>query len=360
MRILIIGGTRFVGRHLVTAALARNHDLTLFNRGNHPNTFPHVETIQGNRNVDLAKLSGGRWEAVIDTSGYLPRSVKASAEFLSQSVDRYVFISSISAYADFSVAGIDETAHLKTLTNEQIDEANAIDSSGPNAGSYGALYGGLKALSEREIEEVFPDAALVIRPGLIVGPDDYTDRFTYWVVRVARGGEVLAPAPREKFVQFIDARDLAEWTVKMIEERKSGIYNANGLPERLTMESLLETCKEVSDSNASFTWASEEFLLRENVTAWTKLPLWLPEEAAPHMKGFMFISSDKAVKNGLSFRPLATTIEDTLHWFNSSREDGDLEAGLKRDHEERLLMKWRTQQANLATVSESDREVREK
>lgn len=331
-----------MGRHLVAAALARNHDLTLFNRGNHPTSFPNVETIQGDRNLEMVKLSGGRWDAVLDTSGYVPRSVKTSAEFLSQSVDRYVFISSISAYADFSVAGIDESAPLKTLTNEQIEEANAIDSSGPNAGSnYGALYGGLKALAEQEIEKVFPDAALVIRPGVIVGPDDYTDRFTYWVARVARGGEVLAPAPAEKFVQFIDARDLAEWTVKMIEEGESGIFNANGLPGNITMEALLETCKEVSGSNASFNWASEEFLLRENVTAWTELPLWLPEEAAPHMKGFMFVDSSKAVDHGLNYRPLKTTVQDTLSWFRTNRNNEPLTANLDPEKEQLLLQKWR-------------------
>ncbi len=190
MKLLILGGTRFLGRHLVIAALARNHEVTLFNRGNHPSAaLRGVETIYGDRNSDLAKLQGGRWDAVVDTCGYLPRTVKAAAELLSHSVDRYVFISSVSVYADKSVVGIDETAPLATLTNEQLVRANEIDSSDQaSAVIYGEMYGGLKALCEQAVEEVLPNRVLIIRPGLIVGSYDYTDRFTYWVVRVARGG----------------------------------------------------------------------------------------------------------------------------------------------------------------------------
>src|SRR5437016_1680635 len=244
MKLLILGGTRFVGRHLVTAALARNHEITLFNRGNHPSAdLTNVEMIYGDRDSDLAKLQGGRWDAVVDTCGYLPRTVRASAEILSDSVDAYVFISSQSVYVDVSVPGVDESAPVKLLTSEQLDQANAIDSSGQaSAATYGAMYGGLKALCEQSVEEVLPNRVLIIRPGLIVGPHDYTDRFTYWVVRVARGGEVLVPAPPDRHVQFIDVRDLAEWIVRMIERKQTGVYNANSLPYDLTMKSVLEEC----------------------------------------------------------------------------------------------------------------------
>ena len=232
MKLLIIGGTRFIGRHLVTAALARDHEVTLFNRGNY-SAEPAVETIHGDRHNDgdLAKLRGRRWDVVVDTCGHLPRSVRAAAETLSDSIDRYVFISSQNAYASVSVPGVDETFPRATLTSEQLDQANAIDTSGQP--SYGALYGGLKALSEQAAEEAMPNRVLIIRPGLIVGPHDYTDRFTYWVARVARGGEVLAPGRPERFVQFIDARDLAEWIVNMAEQKAAGIYNANRPPEEL-------------------------------------------------------------------------------------------------------------------------------
>ena len=358
MKLLILGGTRFVGRHLVTAALAHDHEVTLFNRGQHQSATPgEVETIHGNRNGNLAELKGRRWDVVVDTSGYLPRAVKAAAEVLTEAVERYVFISSLSAYADFSVAGLDETAPLATLTNEQLAAANAIDSSSQtSAVAYGNMYGGLKALCEQAAEAVMPNRVLIIRPGLIVGPDDYTDRFTYWVVRVARGGEVLAPGRSGRYVQFIDARDLAEWTVRMIEGKKTGVYNANGLPGPLdlgtqtvglrpaaswTMERVIEECKVVSNSDASFTWVSEEFLLQEHVTPWSEMPLWLPEAAAPQMKGFMFINCDKAMAAGLTLRSLRETIKDTLTWYQTNHATAELKAGIDGEREARLLRKWR-------------------
>src|SRR5215212_439942 len=221
----------------------------------------------------------------------LPRAVRAAAEMLSDSVDRYVFISTQNVYSDVSVRGVDETAPLKTLTSEQLDRANAIDTSGQP--SYGELYGGLKAECEPTAEQVMPGRVLTIRPGLIVGPYDYTDRFTYWPIRVARGEQVLAPGRPDRFVQFIDVKDLAEWLVKMIEQRAAGVYNTNGRTNTFTMQDLLEECKRVSNSDASFVWASEEFLLQEEVAAWSEMPLWLPEEAAPELKGFMFVNSDK-------------------------------------------------------------------
>jgi len=335
MKLLILGGTRFLGRHLVAAALARNHEVTLFNRGKHASPAG-VEMIRGDRHTDLAKLQGRRWDAVVDTSGMLPRAVKAAAHALSDSVDHYTFISTQNVYADVSIPGVSESAPLRTLTSEELDEAYAIDTSGEP--SYGKLYGGLKALCEQTTEEVIPDRVLTIRPGLIVGPDDYTDRFTYWVVRVARGGEVLAPGRPDRFVQFIDVRDLADWTLSMIERNETGVYNAQGLPGRLTMGNVLEACKAISGSDASLTWASEEFLLRENVAAWTDMPLWLPEEAAPHLKGFMFINCDKALAAGLCFRSLNDTIAATLKWYQTN-PSVQLKAGLDSNKEQSLLRK---------------------
>jgi 2'-hydroxyisoflavone reductase len=339
MRLLILGGTRFLGRHLTTAALASNHEVTRFNRGNYAlDASRGVESIQGDRHRDLSKLQGRRWDAVIDTCGHLPRAVRAAAEVLSDSVDRYVFISSQNAYADVSVPGVDETAARATLTTEELNEANAIDTSGQP--SYGKLYGGLKALCEQAAEEVMPNRVLTIRPGLIVGPWDYSDRFTYWVVRISRGGEVLAPGRPDRFVQLIDVRDLAEWTVRIVEQRAAGGYNAHGPSGAFTMQDILEACKTVSDSNASLTWASENFLLQEKVSAWSEMPLWLPEEAAPHLKGFMFINSGKAVAAGLRFRLLRETIRDTLTWYQTNRSQEQLQAGIAPDKEAALLLKW--------------------
>jgi 2'-hydroxyisoflavone reductase len=340
MNLLILGGNRFLGRYLVTAARARDHEVTLFNRGHHAfEPLPDVEMIQGDRHSDLAKLQGRRWDAVVDTCGMLPRAVRAAAEVLSDSVDRYVFISSQNVYADVSVPGVDETFPLRTLTTEELAEANAIDTAGQP--SYGAMYGGLKVLCEQAAEEVMPGRVLTIRPGLIVGPYDYTDRFTYWVVRVARGGEVLAPGRPDRFVQFIDVRDLADWTVRMMEQGAAGVYNANGPTNSVTMQDVLQECKSVSDSDASFTWVSEDFLLQENVSAWSEMPLWLPEAAAPHLKGFMFINCDKAVEAGLRHRPLTETIRETLSWYQTSRANDELKAGIDVEKEQTLLHKWR-------------------
>ncbi len=334
MKLLIIGGTRFLGRHLVTAAQAHGHEITLFNRGTH-SLESGVETIHGDRHTDIARLRGRQWDAVIDTYGMLPNAVKSAAEVLADSVDHYIFISTQNVYADVGTPGVTETAPLATLTSTQLDEAYAIDRSGtPN---YGKLYGGLKALCEQAAEEVMPDRVLAIRPGLIVGPYDYTDRFTYWVARIARGGEVLAPGVPERFVQLIDVRDLAEWIVLMMERRETGAYNANRPPKTFTMKNVLDECKAISQSDASFTWASEEFLLQNGVAAWSEMPLWLPEEAAPHLKGFMFINCDKAVGAGLEFRSLADTIDATLKWYQS--EPHELTAGLHSDKEEALLRK---------------------
>ena len=344
MKLLIIGGTRFVGRHLVAAALERGHEVTLFNRGSQPSPFADVETIAGDRNKDLDKLQGRRWDTVIDTCGQLPRNVKAAAEMLSGSVERYVFISSQSAYADVSVPGVVETAPLRSLTSEQLDRAYAIDTAGQP--SYAELYGGLKALCEQAAEEVMPNRVLIVRPGLIVGPYDYTDRFTYWPVRVARGSEVLAPGRPARPVQFIDARDLAEWIVLRTDAGGDGAYNANRLPNSLTMQDVLDECKSTANSDAVFTWATEEFLREEKVAAWSEMPLWLPEEEAPQLQGFMFLNCDKAFAAGLRIRPLNETVRDTLAWANDELRDTALKAGIDSAREQELLRKWHESRAH--------------
>ena len=337
MKLLIIGGTRFLGRHLVTVALERDHEITLFNRGRHP-FDANVETIHGDRHTDIDKLRGRRWDVVVDTCGILPSAVRSAAEVLSDSVDRYIFISSQNAYADVSTPGVTETAPLATLTSTQLEEVYSIDRSSES--SYGKWYGGLKALCEQTAEEVMPNRVLIIRPGLIVGPHDYTDRFTYWVARIARGGEVLAPGRPDCFVQFIDVRDLAEWIVRMIERKETGAYYASSVPRTFTMKDVLEKCKAVSQSDASFTWASEEFLLQNGVAAWSEMPLWLPEEAAPHVRGFMFVSPEKAVRAGLNYRSLTETVGATLNWYQKDRHK--LKAGLEPEKEEALLRKLRS------------------
>jgi 2'-hydroxyisoflavone reductase len=344
MRLLIIGGTRFAGRHLVEAALARGHTLTLFNRGqSNPELFPQVEQLHGDRTEDLAPLQGRTWDAVIDTSGYVPRHVRRSAEALAASTDRYVFISTVSVYAESNPRGMDETSPLATLQDESVEEVT------------GETYGGLKVLCEKAVEQVLPDRALIIRPGLIVGPHDPTDRFTYLPWRthaphatdlrcsagVAQGGEVLAPGNPDQPVQIIDARDMAQWIVSMAEERRTGIFNAVGPDYALTTRSMLEACVAVCNLQAQLTWVSEEFLLAAGVKPWSEIPVWVPEQDA----AFDTCSNARAIATGLKFRPLNETIADTLAWAKTRPADHAWRAGMTREREAELLQSWHAHRA---------------
>jgi 2'-hydroxyisoflavone reductase len=329
MELLILGGTVFLGRHVAEAALARGHAVTLFNRGQHnPDLFPDVEKLRGDRNCVLEALRGRSWDAVIDTCGYVPRVVRASAQRLAEAVGHYTFISSISVYPSFPTPGMDESAPVGTLADESVEEVT------------GETYGPLKALCEQAAEAAMPGRVLSVRAGLIVGPYDPTDRFTYWPRRVARGGDVLAPGSPNGPVQFIDARDLAEWILRMAETGGTGVFNATGPAEPLTMGRLLEECRTVSGSDATLNWVDEEFLLTAGAAPWSELPLWVParEEA---MAGFSAVSCAKAIAAGLTFRPLAGTIRDTLAWDATLPADRELRAGLKPEREAELLAAWR-------------------
>ncbi len=332
MKLLILGGTVFVGRHLVEAALAAGHEVTLFNRGQHnADLFPTVEKLRGDRAAGsdgLAALRNRRWDAAIDTAGYVPRVVRASAELLAGNVDHYTFISTISVYADFSQLGLDEGAAVGTIEDETTEEVT------------GDTYGPLKALCEQAAEEAMPGRVLTVRPGLIVGPHDPTDRFTYWPHRVAQGGDVLAPDPPGSQVQFIDARDLAAWTLRMVEAGHSGVYNATGPDYTLTMGEVLGACKSVSGRDAHFVWAGESFLLEEGVEPWMGLPLWIPEQDGS-MRGLDAVDCRKAIGAGLTFRPLADTVRDTLAWDETRPPDAERGAGLRPEREAELLQRWR-------------------
>lgn len=318
MDILVIGGTRFLGRHIVEAALAAGHRLTLFNRGQtNPELFPEAEKLRGDRTSDLSALQGRHWDAAIDICGYVPRVVRASAEALAGAVDHYTFISSISVYADFKQTGIDEstpTGVLKDPTTEEITDET---------------YGPLKALCEQTVEQALPGRALIIRPGYIVGPDDPTDRFTYWPHRVALGGEMLAPGDPESPVQFIDVRDLAEWIVRLVSDKTTGCYNATGPDYRLELGRLLAECKQLTNSDAHFIWADEAFLEEHKVD----LPIWTPASEI----GIGAVNCQNAIDAGLIFRPLSETIRATLAFDISRPADYTLRAGLAKEREAELL-----------------------
>ena len=324
MRILIIGGTRFLGRHLVEAALERSHDVTLFNRGkSNPDLFPRLETILGDREQDINKLNGRIWDAVIDVAGYLPRIVRLSAELLKGNVARYVFISTISVYKDFKKSGIDESYPVGKLEEETVEEIT------------GETYGPLKALCEQVVQDIYGVRALIVRPGLIVGPHDPTDRFTYWPVRVARGGDVLAPQGPEAPIQIIDVRDLADFIIKLIQDNASGIYNATGPDYELTIGKLLEVSKQVSDSHANFQWASVESLKLHKVEPWSDMPTWVPDDEEGI--GLSRVEVSKAIAAGLKFRPLEETVHDTLEWAQTRPPDHQWRAGLTAEREAEVL-----------------------
>src|SRR5215204_95040 len=326
MDLLILGGTGFLGRHLVEAALADGRRPTLFNRGlSEPGLFPEIEKIEGDREGDLSPLSGRRWDAVIDTCGYMPRVVRASAGLLAGAVDHYTFVSSISVYSDHIEPGADEEAPVRELSDPTVEEVT------------GETYGGLKVLCEQAAEEEMPGRVLNVRPCLISGPHDPTDRFTYWPRRISAGGEVLVPDHPERNVQYIDVRDLASWIVKMSGERQTGTYNATGPAYELQMGRMLEECEAVSGTEAEVVWVSEDFLEENGVEPFTELPLWLPREYA----ALLAIDCGKAIEAGLTFRPLAETIEDVLDWDSATRAGGEPAAGLRPQRERELLRAWR-------------------
>ncbi len=335
MDLLILGGTVFLGRHLVDAALDAGHQVTLFNRGRHgAELFPQVEKLRGDRDGGLDALAGRRWDAVIDTCGYVPRLVRASAELLAGSVAHYTFISSISVYRDLDQAPVDEHSPVGILADPTVEEIT------------GETYGPLKALCEQAAEAAMPGRVLHVRPGLIVGPHDPTDRFTYWPWRVAQGGNVLAPGRPERRVELIDGRDLSHWILRAVEARRTGVYNATGPAHELTMGDLLAACRQAIGSDAHFTWVDEAFLLANGVAPWSELPLWLPESD----NGVMAVDCQRAIAAGLELRPLAETVQDTLAWLRTDKApaEGDLSnielrAGMARAREAELLAAWRDQ-----------------
>ena len=329
MKLLILGGTVFLGRHLTEIALAHGHELTLFNRGrSNPGLFPGIETIHGDRDEGFAALAGRSWDAVIDVAAYVPGQVELAASQIT--AGHYTLISTISVFADFSRQGLSES-----------DEVAVLDPSAePEAAS---AYGPLKALCEQAIREARPEHSLIIRPGLIVGPFDPTDRFTYWPLRVARGGEVLAPEGGHVPVQLVDARDLAEWTLRMVEERATGTYNATSPAGALTLGDVFKACitarPGVSGADVSVTYVPEAFLRERGVSPWAQMPLWVGGD--PSMAGFAGINVEKAVGAGLTFRPLAATAADTLAWAQA-KTPTELRAGITPEHEAQLLCAWHT------------------
>jgi 2'-hydroxyisoflavone reductase len=321
MRILILGGTQFLGRHAVDAALTRGHQVTLFNRGQtRSDLFPDVEKLRGDRDGDLTALEGRDFDAVIDTSGYVPRVVRETIDALGD-VGHYTFVSTISVYDDLSTPPTTSSplARLEEPTEERQE-----------------AYGELKVLCENVVRDRFP-AAFIPRPGLIVGPWDPTGRFTYWATRFMAGGRVLAPLPAEADTQVIDVRDLADWIVRSGEESLGGTYNAVG--HVTTREHVLETCRRVAGTDAELVWVDPDFLDEQGVEEWMELPLWLYDQ---QYRGMLSIDPSPAFAAGLRTRLLEETVGDTLAWAQSGEAPSEFPAGLDRSKEQAVLDGWRS------------------
>ena len=334
MRLLILGGTLFLGRHLAALALARGHHVTTFTRGRTAGLGdPRIDARYGDRDGDLRALEDGRWDATIDTSGYVPRVVRASAGLLADRTSHYTFVSSISVYARFD-GPVHEDAPLATLDDPADEDVQSH-------------YGALKGRCERVVQEVYGERALVVRPGLIVGPQDPTGRFTYWVMRLAAGGEVLAPGDPARPVQLVDVRDLAAWMLDLAERRAGGVFNATGPEPRLTMAGVLAATD--AGAGARLTWVDDAFLLEHGAGEWQELPLWI---ADPATRGLLDADVSAAVAAGLRFRPLADTARDTLAWVRAggpvtAPKPGMqlVRAGLAPEKEAAILAAWHARRA---------------
>jgi len=335
LRVLILGGTRFIGPHQVKYLVDRGHEVSIFTRGRteppfYQDYFDRIEHLTGDRDNDLSALENREWDAVIDNSASVPRWVRESAGLLAGRAQRYLFVSSISAYASFEQPGMTEAAAVAQLEDPTVEQVT------------GETYGGMKALCEQAARDAFGDNAIIVRPGLIIGPGDNTDRWTYWPVRIDRGGEVLAPNTPADPVQNIDARDLSEWIVRLVEEPgHGGTYN--GTSPEYTFGEMLDTVKTAVGSDATFTWVPTQFLEDHGVAAWGHMTNWVPPEG--EMAGMLRVSVEAALAHGLTFRPLADTARDTLEWWNTLPAERRAQplAGLPAEREAEVLAAWHEQ-----------------
>ena len=344
LTILVLGGTGLIGPPMVRYAIERGHTVTLFNRGKtNTHLFPEVEKLHGDRNDNLgaieAQLSQGRtWDVVIDNTASIPRWVQESAGLLKDSANLYLYTSSISAYGSISQPGVNEDTPVATIDPAEVEKVKTVKD------ITGANYGPLKALCEEAARQAFPDRAIIVRPGLIVGPGDYSDRFTYWPVRIHRGGEVMAPGHPTDPVQFIDCRDLGEWYVRLVEDAAVGTYNATGPASRMSIAEMLYGIRATTPTEIEFTWVDAKFLEEHEVQPWVQMTVWVPPDSEDG--GLEQVSIARAKEAGLTFRPLDETTNDTLEYWNSlptERRDNP-RAGCPAELEQKTLAAWHAQQ----------------
>ena len=334
LRILILGGSKFIGVHITELALKHGHAITHFNRGKtNTDLFPDLEHLKGDRDGQIDALKGRKWDAVIDDSGYLPRHVRLSAELLAPNVQRYLFVSTISVYASLATANTEDSPVGK-LADDRVEKVG--DES----------YGPLKALCEQAAMTAMPGRVAVVRPGLIVGPRDPTDRFTYWPARAARGGEILAPDAPSDRIQFIDARDLAAFVLKLVEDQTVGTFNAASPPGMFTIGDLVSSSINAADSlvrpspSPHAEWVPEAFLKQQEIQPWVDMPVWFGESG--EYAGASSTSVARALHAGLANRPIQQTVNDTLAWHlqRPAEERAKLSAGLSAEREQKVLSAW--------------------
>lgn len=332
LHVLVMGGTAFLGPHCVEQLLARGHKVTLFNRGKtNPGLFPDLEKLVGDRRNDVKALEGRKFDAVLDTNGYFPRFVKTPLEVLKANIGHYVFVSTVSVYARMGEIDIDESSEVLEISAEDAEKA-------ADSGRIGADYGPLKVACERAAEELMPGKVTVVRPGLIVGPDDPTDRFTYWPARIAEGGEVIAPGKPEWEIQIVDVRDVAGFCVLALEKQLAGTFNVDGLEKPVPMGTVLDACVEVSKSDAKLTWVDHTFLAEHDVQAWRDLPAWFPP--AEGKDRVASVSCKKAIDAGLTFLPIQETVRGALEFHRKRPEGQKPRWTLTREREAEVLKAW--------------------
>ena len=327
LTLLILGGTGFIGPYVVRYAMERSHTVTLFNRGRtNTHLFPEVEKLVGDRDGQLDALKNRDWDVVLDNTGYVPRHVRDSAQLLKGSVGRYLFTSTRQVFADFRAPDKKEDAPKATIDD-------------PTSEDVGRHYGALKVLCEQAVNDVYGELATIVRPTAVAGPGDRSDRFTYWPVRINRGGEVLAPGTRTDPVQYSDGRDLAEFMVHLIENDTPGSFNAAGPEADLSIAAFLYGCRAITSANVRFTWVPADFLAEQNVRPRRGMPLWISPKVEGERRSP--VNRDKAVAHGLKFRPLAVTARDTLDWFLSKPQDQQrLRRGISAEREAQVLAAW--------------------
>jgi len=344
-RLLVLGGTGFIGPHMVEYALSRGHSVTIFNRGRtNTQLFPDVEKLVGDRNDDLRALEGRRWDVVLDNHATLPRWVRQTAQLLKNSAEQYIHVSTISVYDGESTSmGGERDAEPGSAEEDRLridEDSNLAMLPEGHEGEEvtGQTYGPFKVMAEQEAQRAFPGRATIVRPGLIVGPGDPTDRFTYWPVRIDRGGDVLVPGDGLDSVQIIDVRDLTEWIVRLAEDGIAGTFNATGPASRLAMAEMVYGIRAATSSPVRFTWVDNGFLADHEVRPWSDMPVWIPADR------LSFVRIDRALEKGLTFRPLAVTARDTIDWHQTRPEEqrNSMRTGLKPEREAELLEEWRT------------------